>query len=32
MRIQPVVIAAIKKSGKYLLTKRIDFDPEDYVN
>ncbi len=29
MKIQPVVIALIKKDGKYLLTRRVQFDPED---
>lgn len=29
MMIKPVVIALIKKGNKYLLTKRVDLDPED---
>ncbi|MFA4922837.1 MAG: NUDIX hydrolase [Ignavibacteriaceae bacterium] len=29
MKIQPVVIAIIKKDNKFLLTKRVKFDPED---
>lgn len=29
MRIQPVVIAAIKKDNQFLLTKRVQIDPED---
>ncbi len=29
MRIQPVVIAVIRKENKFLLTKRIFFDDED---
>ena len=27
--IKPVVIALIKKDGKFLMTKRVSFDPED---
>lgn len=27
--IQPVVLAVIRKEGKYLLTKRVERDPED---
>ncbi len=30
MKIVPVVIAAIKKGNKFLMTKRIHLDPEDY--
>ncbi len=29
MRIQPVVIAVIRQGNKYLLTRRVDFDPEE---
>lgn len=29
MKIQQVVIAAIRKDNKYLLTKRVEIDPED---
>lgn len=29
MKIAPVVIALIKKDSKYLMTKRISFDPKD---
>lgn len=29
MKIQPVVIAVIRKNNKYLLTRRVDLDPEE---
>lgn len=30
--IHPVAIAIIRKGDRYLMTKRVDFDPEDKIN